>query len=102
METYFNNLSPKSASKEKLVEDFQEVVKDAEELLREAGDKLPQKTREKLQGKIERVKATYEAFQEKAVAGAKSTDKLIQAHPYESLGVAFGVGLLIGLLINKD
>ena len=39
--------------------------------------------------------------EEKAVEGAKATDKAIRTHPYESLGVAFGVGLLVGVLVAR-
>jgi len=35
------------------------------------------------------------------VTGAKATDKVIREHPYESIGVAFGVGLLIGVLATR-
>jgi ElaB/YqjD/DUF883 family membrane-anchored ribosome-binding protein len=40
-------------------------------------------------------------LQEKSAAGARATDRTIREHPYESLGVAFGLGLLIGVLINR-
>jgi ElaB/YqjD/DUF883 family membrane-anchored ribosome-binding protein len=39
--------------------------------------------------------------QEGTVASAKATDRAIREHPYESLGVAFGVGVLIGVLIAR-
>jgi ElaB/YqjD/DUF883 family membrane-anchored ribosome-binding protein len=39
--------------------------------------------------------------QEGTVAGAKATDRAIREHPYESLGVAFGLGVLIGVLIAR-
>jgi ElaB/YqjD/DUF883 family membrane-anchored ribosome-binding protein len=39
--------------------------------------------------------------QESTVAGAKATDRAIREHPYESLGVAFGLGVLIGVLIAR-
>ena len=32
---------------------------------------------------------------------AKVADKTIREHPYESVGVAFGVGLLIGVLVGR-
>jgi len=31
----------------------------------------------------------------------KATDRVVREHPYQSIGVAFGVGLLIGVLINR-
>jgi ElaB/YqjD/DUF883 family membrane-anchored ribosome-binding protein len=41
------------------------------------------------------------SLQEKSAASARATDRTIRQHPYESLGVAFGLGLLIGVLINR-
>jgi ElaB/YqjD/DUF883 family membrane-anchored ribosome-binding protein len=36
-----------------------------------------------------------------AKAAAKKADVVIRDHPYESIGVAFGVGLLIGVLVAR-
>lgn len=41
-------------------------------------------------------------IQEKTTAGARATDRAIRQHPYESLGIAFGLGLLVGVLINRN
>ena len=102
METYFNNITPQQVTKDKLVADLGAVVKDAEALLKDAGEKLPEKTREQLRNAVDQIKEKYEAVQKRALEGAKSTEKLVREHPYESLGVAVGVGLVIGLLINKS
>ncbi|MDB6032276.1 MAG: hypothetical protein JWM16_2614 [Verrucomicrobiales bacterium] len=40
-------------------------------------------------------------IQESTTAGARATDRVIRDHPYESIGIAFGVGVLIGVLINR-
>jgi len=40
-------------------------------------------------------------IQEKTAASARATDRTIRQHPYESIGIAFGVGVLIGVLINR-
>ena len=40
-------------------------------------------------------------IQEQTTAGARATDRAIREHPYESIGIAFGVGVLIGVLINR-
>jgi ElaB/YqjD/DUF883 family membrane-anchored ribosome-binding protein len=37
----------------------------------------------------------------KAVEGAKATDKLIRDNPYQALGIAFGVGALLGFLLSR-
>ena len=38
---------------------------------------------------------------EKAVEGARAADKTVQEHPYETIGIAFGVGALIGCLLTR-
>src|SRR5690349_8938139 len=89
---------------DRLVSDLKTVTKDAEELLRTVsgeGGNGSHEMRMRLSAAIESAKATYLRLQEKAVAGAKATDKVIRAHPYESLGVAFGVGLLVGVLVTR-
>lgn len=48
-----------------------------------------------------RTKAAYQAAQDKAISGAKATDRAIRANPYSSLGIAFGAGLLLGVLIKR-
>ena len=39
--------------------------------------------------------------EEKAREGARATDKVIREHPYQSIGLAFGLGLLIGVLVTR-
>jgi ElaB/YqjD/DUF883 family membrane-anchored ribosome-binding protein len=89
---------------DRLVSDLKTVTKDAEELLKTvSGEKGngSQEIRMRLSSAIESAKATYHRMEEKAVAGAKATDKVIREHPYESLGVAFGLGLLVGVLVTR-
>jgi ElaB/YqjD/DUF883 family membrane-anchored ribosome-binding protein len=50
------------------------------------------------------LEATTEAcnqMKEKAIATAKSADKVIRAKPYQSIGIAFGVGALVGYLWSR-
>jgi ElaB/YqjD/DUF883 family membrane-anchored ribosome-binding protein len=89
---------------DRLVTDLKTVTKDAEELLKtvsgERGDGSHE-IRMRLSSAIESAKATYRRLEEKAVAGAKATDKVIRDHPYESIGIAFGMGLLVGVLVTR-
>jgi ElaB/YqjD/DUF883 family membrane-anchored ribosome-binding protein len=57
--------------------------------------------RKRLTAAIERGKETLNSVQEKAVAGAKATDQIIRSHPYQSIGIALGVGALIGFLLSR-
>jgi len=56
----------------------------------------------KLETAIERAKDTCERLEEKAAAAARATDKAIKNHPYEAIGVALGLGLLIGVLVMRS
>jgi len=58
------------------LEDIKTVVRDGQELL----------------------KAGAGQVKEKAIYGAKTTDQAIRKSPYQSLGIVFGVGLIVGLL----
>jgi ElaB/YqjD/DUF883 family membrane-anchored ribosome-binding protein len=81
------------------------VTRDAEEMLKtvsgESGGNGSHAMRARLSTAIESAKETYQRLQAKAIAGAKATDKAVRGHPYESLGVAFGVGLLVGVLVRR-
>lgn len=91
-------------STDRLVSDLKTVTKDAEDLLKTgAGENAngSHEMRQRLSAAIESAKETYHRLEEKAVAGAKATDKVIRTHPYESIGVAFGVGLLVGVLVAR-
>src|SRR5215510_365916 len=89
---------------DRLVSDLKSVTKEAEELLKtitsDEGNGA-EEIRSRLSSAIESAKATYRRLQDEAVAGAKATDQAIRAHPYESLGIAFGVGLLVGVLVAR-
>ena len=65
-----------------------------------AADKV-EEARDRLASALDAAKATYSKLEDKAIASAKATDKLVRDYPYPSLGVAFGIGLLVGVLINR-
>ena len=102
METYFSNITAGEGTKEKLVQDLMTLVNDAEALVKATGGQLADKSRAELNTALDRVKASCHKLQDHAVAGARSADRIIREHPYQSVGVAFGVGLLIAVLVNRD
>jgi len=88
----------------RLVSDLKVLVRDAEELMKatagQAGEKLTE-LRSRLAAALESAKATCHRLEEKTIAAAKATDRTIRDHPYESIGIAFGVGLLVGVLVAR-
>ena len=95
-------------SKDKLVADLKVVVADAEELLRatasQAGEKVSA-ARERIQASLAAAKIKLSdaerAALEKAKEAAKITDEYVHDHPWKAVGIAAGVGLIIGMLISR-
>lgn len=65
-----------------------------------AGDKVAE-ARKRLAVAIEKGRETWSKVQEKAVEGAKAADKSIRDHPYQAIGIAIGVGAVIGFLLAR-
>jgi ElaB/YqjD/DUF883 family membrane-anchored ribosome-binding protein len=105
METHFEAMNPSTeVSREKVKEDLRALMRDAEDLLKATAGDMSEKTKEvrsRLAQAIDSAKNTCHRLEERTVAAAKATDKVIRDHPYESIGVAFGVGVLIGVLIGR-
>jgi ElaB/YqjD/DUF883 family membrane-anchored ribosome-binding protein len=93
-----------SEANERLASNIKLVVHDAEDLLKatagDAGEKVKE-ARGRLVQALESAKATCGRLQDKTVQAAKATDQIIRDHPYESIGAAFGIGLLIGVLAGR-
>ena len=102
MEMYFSNMTAGEGTKEKLVQDLMTLVNDAEALVTATGGQLADKSKAELVAALDRVKTGCRKLQDRAVAGARSADRVIREHPYQSVGIAFGVGLLIGVLAKRD
>jgi ElaB/YqjD/DUF883 family membrane-anchored ribosome-binding protein len=67
----------------------------------ERGDNEKSELRAKLEAAVEKAKAACESLQEKTAAAAKATDKAVREHPYQAVGIAFGIGILIGVLASR-
>jgi ElaB/YqjD/DUF883 family membrane-anchored ribosome-binding protein len=89
---------------QKLVTDLKVIAHDTEELIKASAGQVGEKAQEaraRLSAAIESAKAACRRLEDKAIEGAKATDKVIREHPYQSIGVAFGIGILIGVLVTR-
>jgi ElaB/YqjD/DUF883 family membrane-anchored ribosome-binding protein len=89
---------------ERLAVDRKRLVADFERLLEKstgAGSGWARPLRERLTDTMKTAKANYARLQLKAKDGARATHKVIHAHPYRAVGVALGVGVLIGWLARR-
>ena len=101
MEVYFNNMTAQEGTREKLVQDLITLVHDAEELIRATGGNLAEKSKEELLAALQKTKLTCLRIEAKAAATARKADSLIRENPYHAAGVAFGLGVLIGVLVRS-
>ena len=65
-----------------------------------AGEKVAE-ARKRLAAALERGKEIYGRVREKAVDCARGTDEAVHEHPYQAIGIAFGVGAIIGYLVSR-
>ena len=93
---------------EQLIADFKVVVADAEALLKatanQGGEKLAEvraKAEESLRVVKARMAEAQAALLARTKAAAKATDAYVHENPLKAVGVAAGVGLVIGLLIGR-
>lgn len=102
MEIYFKNMTTEEVPTERLVEDLMKLIYDAEDLVKAAGGHLVDQRKEQLSTALDRLKASCNRIQESATASARATERLIRRHPYPSVGIALGVGVLLGVLLKRD
>ena len=95
-------------ARERVLADLQTLTRDAEELVKATAGDVSEKAKEartRLAAALDRAKTTCVHLQEQTVAtakaAAKKADTVIPDHPYESIGAAFGIGLLIGVLVGR-
>ena len=50
---------------------------------------------------VDDLKAMIQRAEEKTVERAKAADRVIRGHPYQTIGLVFGLGLLIGVLVGR-
>jgi ElaB/YqjD/DUF883 family membrane-anchored ribosome-binding protein len=97
-----------NSSKQKFVSDMKVVVSDAEEILRAtagvAGEKmvdLRERIGERLRDAKLRIADAEAALVDRTKAAARATDDYVNDNPWQAVGIAAGVGLLLGIIIGR-
>ena len=96
------------SQKDRLMDDLHAVVAEAESLLRATAGSASEgasELRAKVQASLDRAKRNLHDLQDAAVdkakAAGRATDHYVHENPWQSIGVAAGVGLLLGMLIAR-
>lgn len=95
-------------TKDQLIHDFKTVVADAEALLRatagQGGEALTA-ARARAEESLAAVKArmieSEAAVIARTKAAARATDEYVHVHPWQAVGAAASLGLVIGVLIGR-
>ena len=96
------------ATRDELLSDFKALIGDAEALLRATTDQAGETVtavRQRIEQRLEEGKksvAEAEALLlERTKEAAKSADVYVRENPWNAVGIAAGVGLVVGLLVAR-
>ena len=84
--------------------DMGTLAKDARSLINATTEVASQKfgeARQRVVEKVESAKETASRVRDQAEDYAKATDEAVRQHPYQALGIAFGVGAILGYLVSR-
>jgi ElaB/YqjD/DUF883 family membrane-anchored ribosome-binding protein len=93
---------------DQLLADLKTVMNDAEALLRatssQTGEKIAE-VRARAEASLRQAKERLSSIEDEALRRARevadATDEYVRENPWQSVGIAAGVGLLVGLLLAR-
>jgi ElaB/YqjD/DUF883 family membrane-anchored ribosome-binding protein len=81
-----------------------DITDDAQALVNATTGAVDEKiiaARNRLSTAMDTARKALAKAQARAVDGARATDKVIRNNPYRAIGIAFGVGAVIGFLLGR-
>ncbi|MBS0632441.1 MAG: DUF883 domain-containing protein [Verrucomicrobia bacterium] len=99
-----NNASATADSANTTADDLRALIRDAEQALQNAGDLTDDKfdeLRDRFQSAVGGAKSFYGRACAATKERAAQADKVVRSHPYESIGIALGAGVLLGYFISR-
>ena len=96
------------SDQQQLVSDMKSAIADAEDMLHATADQAGEKVasmrariQERLKGARARLADAEAALVTKTRAAARATDAYVHESPWTAVGIAAGVGLLVGLILGR-
>ena len=95
-------------SADQLIDDLTAVIRDAENLLRataaQTGDKV-QEMRARAEESVRMAKERLSGLEDEALKHARvlagEAEEYVRGNPWQAVGIAAGVGLVLGLLMSR-
>jgi ElaB/YqjD/DUF883 family membrane-anchored ribosome-binding protein len=85
-------------------DDVSQLAEDARALMAATADVAGEKVgeaRKRLAAALDSAKEIAGRVRDKAAEGAKAADEAVRDKPYQAIGIAFGVGALVGYLAMR-
>ncbi|MCF6780853.1 DUF883 family protein [Stutzerimonas stutzeri] len=96
------------AAQNALIEEFHTLIADTERLLKhtqETAGSQTQELREKISANMNRAREMMKdqegTLRNQCDAAMQCTEEYVQTHPWQSVGIAAGVGFLLGLIMRR-
>lgn len=91
-----------------IMSDLQAALDDTEAVLKDLADEgsaVSQSVRDRISANLKGVKAKLQETEalvtDKAKEAARVTDEYVRENPWQTIGIAAGVGFLLGLLVSR-
>jgi ElaB/YqjD/DUF883 family membrane-anchored ribosome-binding protein len=84
--------------------DMGQLAEDARALMAATADVAGEKVgeaRKRLAAALESAKEIASRVRDRAVEGAKAADETVREHPYQAMGIALGVGAILGYFVAR-
>lgn len=92
----------------RLVDDFTVMLSEAEEMLKRAASETGDKARDlrsQVEAKLLQAKLRLQELEgqavEKAKIAARATDDYVHENPWQAIGIAAAIGIVVGLALNR-
>jgi len=97
-----------TVTRDKLVKDLKDVLNDVEQLMRQAasaGEEQAAELRHRAASALESAQSRLEGMSRDVTRAtqeaADATDHWVHQNPWSSIGMAAGIGILIGVLVGR-
>lgn len=95
-------------ARDRLIEDFRRVVRDTEALLRATADasgEVAELARERAEETLRDARLKLQEMEgdlrRRTRRAAEATDELVHERPWHAIGIAAGIGFLVGILSGR-
>lgn len=86
---------------DRVIDDLKRVLADAERLFSTATDEAQGRSAETLQHLRDRLSRLQDDISTRAREGAQQAEHYVQQNPWQAVGIAAGIGLVLGVLLGR-